>query len=250
MTRRAIFAGNWKMNTLMDEARELIQGLKEGLGDTGGREVVVFPPSIHVREVVSLCQGSPIDVGVQNIYHESSGAFTGEISPDMAKDSGCRYVLVGHSERRHVFGETDEATGKKVRAALDMGLEPMLCVGELLEEREENRTMEVIDRQVRAALEGCDASDMEKVVIAYEPVWAIGTGKVATPEIAQEVHASIRNLLADLYDSDLASGIPVLYGGSVKPDNISGLFSEEDIDGVLVGGASLKVRSFLDIIQV
>ncbi len=249
MKRREIFAGNWKMYTTLSEALDLVKGIRDGLGNIGNREIVVFPPAIHAREVVKACEGK-ISVGLQNMYYEKEGAFTGEISPLMVKDAGARYILIGHSERRHVFGENDGMINKKVKAAYEYGLEPVLCVGELLEEREAGNSEKVVEAQLRAACEGISAVQMKKMVIAYEPVWAIGTGKVATPEIADSMHKSIRKVLAALYGSDIAAIVPILYGGSVKPDNIAGLFSLEDIDGVLVGGASLKAKSFLDIIHV
>ncbi len=228
----------------------LVEGILAGLSDLKGREVVVFPPSPWVRSVADRCAETAISVGMQNMYYEKEGAFTGEVSPSMVKDAGCRYVLVGHSERRHVFGETDEEVNRKITAALAHDIEVMLCVGELLGEREKNLTDEVLARQVKAALSGVRADQMKGIVIAYEPVWAIGTGKVATPEIADRAHRVIRSLVEELYDSDTAGSLPVLYGGSVKPDNIAGLYAMEQIDGVLVGGASLKADSFLDIIRV
>ena len=250
MKRREIFAGNWKMYKTSDEARELIQGLLAGLSSLGEREVAVFPPAVYVREIVQQCKGTPIDVGVQNMYFEKEGAFTGELSPLMVKDSGCRYILIGHSERRHVFGENDEQVNKKVRSALEHGLEPVICVGELLEEREQGTTEKVLKEQVTGALSGIAREYLDSIIIAYEPVWAIGTGKVATPEMADEAHQLIRNILGGIYDKEKADSMPILYGGSVKPDNIRGLYDRENIDGVLVGGASLKAKSFLDIILV
>ena len=249
MKRRKIFAGNWKMYTTASEAAALVGEIVGGLGDVKGREVAVFPPALYVREAVRLAAGR-IDVGVQNMYFEKEGAFTGELSPAMVRDAGARYALIGHSERRHVFGEDDALIRRKVLAALEHGLDPMLCEGELLDEREAGRTEEVLERQLRMALDGVDASLMGRVVIAYEPVWAIGTGRVATPEIAGAAHAFVRSVLAGLYGAEIAGSASVLYGGSVKPDNIAGLWAVEDIDGVLVGGASLKSKSFLDIIRV
>ncbi len=250
MGRREIFSGNWKMYKTFSEAKELVEGIANGLGDIGSREVIVFPPAVYVRDIAALCSNNPIDVGIQNIYFEKEGAFTGEISPVMARDIGVRYVLIGHSERRHVFGETDEQVNKKVKATLEIGLEPVVCVGELLEEREAGKSEEVVNSQVKAAFQQVEASDTEKIVIAYEPVWAIGTGKVATPEIAETMHKSIRDTLKGIYSDKIADSMPILYGGSVKPDNIAGLSEKENIDGVLVGGASLKINSFLDIIHM
>ena len=250
MARREIFSGNWKMYKKHGEALDLVRGLLAGISGIGNREVVVFPPSPWAMAVAELCRGTKISVGMQNMYYEQEGAFTGEVSPLMVKDAGCRYVLIGHSERRHVFGETDEEVNKKVKAALKNGIEPMLCVGELLDEREKGQTESVLTRQVTKALEGVGADQMKTIVIAYEPVWAIGTGKVATPEIADEAHRHIRKVAGGLYGAAVADALPILYGGSVKPDNIAGLSAKENIDGVLVGGASLKADSFLDIIRV
>ncbi len=250
MGRREIFSGNWKMYKTFSEAKELVEGIANGLSDIGSREVVVFPPAVYIRDIVALCANNPIDVGIQNIYFEKEGAFTGEISPVMAKDIGVRYVLIGHSERRHVFGETDEEVNKKVKATLEIGLEPVVCVGELLDEREAGKSEDIVAGQIKAAFQGIEASDMEKIVVAYEPVWAIGTGKVATPEIAETMHKSIRDTLKGIFNDKISDSMPILYGGSVKPDNISGLFDMENIDGVLVGGASLKINSFLDIIHL
>lgn len=248
-TRKQIFAGNWKMYTNRSYAVNLTVEIAEGLPNAE-REIVLFPPSVYVTCVISACEGTPIKVGFQNMYYEKEGAFTGELSPMMIKDVGAEYVLLGHSERRHIFGETDDMIHKKVMAAIAHGITPMLCVGELLEEREAGKSESTVETQIVKAFEGLTAEDALKVVIAYEPVWAIGTGKVATPEIAQSMHAFIRKTLQTLYTDTVAETIPVLYGGSVKPDNIAGLYAMPDIDGVLVGGASLKVQSFLDIIQV
>ncbi|OHD63831.1 MAG: triose-phosphate isomerase [Spirochaetes bacterium RBG_13_51_14] len=250
MPRREIFAGNWKMYKTLHEALDLVKGVLAGTSDIGGREVVVFPPSPWAKPVADLCRGTKISVGAQNMYFEREGAFTGEVSPLMVRDAGCRFILVGHSERRHVFGETDDNVNKKVAAAFQNDIEPMICVGELLEERERGLTGAVLKRQVEKALDGVSGDQMKKVVIAYEPVWAIGTGKVATPEMADEAHRHIRRIVKDRYGAGTAAALPVLYGGSVKPDNIAGLYAMENIDGVLVGGASLKADSFLDIIRV
>ncbi len=249
MSRREIFAGNWKMYKTFSEAKELVEGIADGLGDIGKSEVIIFPPSVYVREITGICGNNPIDTGIQNIYYEKEGAYTGEISSIMAKDAGVRYVLIGHSERRHVFGETDDEVNKKVTAVLEAGLEPVICVGELLEEREAEKSEEVVEKQINEGFMGVESSNTSRIIVAYEPVWAIGTGKVATPEIAESMHKSIRNNLKALYNEEIAEKIPILYGGSVKPDNIAGLFAKENIDGVLVGGASLKIQSFLDIIH-
>ncbi|MBN2038637.1 MAG: triose-phosphate isomerase [Spirochaetes bacterium] len=250
MAKREIFSGNWKMYKTYDEAVELVNGIKDGMPDTGGREVIVFPPAVYLRDLVKLCKGSGIEVGIQNMYFEKEGAFTGEISPLMAKDTGVRYALIGHSERRHVFRETDGDINKKVKAAFEFGLEPVLCVGELLEEREAGNPEDVVNRQLELGLKDVSSEQMSNMIIAYEPVWAIGTGKVATPEIADTMHKTIRRKIGSLYSSETAEILPVLYGGSVKPENIADLYSRDNIDGVLVGGASLKINSFLDIIHV
>ncbi|HNU91234.1 MAG TPA: triose-phosphate isomerase [Spirochaetota bacterium] len=250
MARRTIFAGNWKMYTVRGEALALARGILEGLKSPIPHEVVLFTPAVHLFEVAALCAGGPVAVGAQNMYFEREGAFTGEISPAMVKDSGARWVLIGHSERRHVFHETDEDVNKKLRAALQAGLLPMVCVGELLDEREAEKSEDVVRVQVERAFEGLTGGEAASVVIAYEPVWAIGTGKVATPEIAQSMHGHIRAVVEKLFGGDVAGAMPILYGGSVKPDNIAGLFAMEDIDGALVGGASLKASSFLEIARV
>ncbi len=250
MGRREIFAGNWKMYKTLNEAQYLVNGIIKGLDNIGKKEVLVFPPAVYLRDIVGLCKGSKIEVGIQNMYFEKEGAFTGEISPAMAKDTGVRYALIGHSERRHVFHETDEDVNKKIIAALETGLEPVLCVGELLEQREAGNPENIVKDQVIKALKGIDAGKTGRIIIAYEPVWAIGTGKVATPEIAETMHKSIRDTVSKNYNQQIADSMPILYGGSVKPDNIADLYKMEDIDGVLVGGASLKIKSFLDIINL
>ncbi|HQO41001.1 MAG TPA: triose-phosphate isomerase [Spirochaetota bacterium] len=250
MARREIFAGNWKMYKTSAEAVKLAKELVSGLEKKPGREYVIFPPFPYIRDVSAECSGTPVKTGAQNIYHEVQGAFTGEVSPLMVKDCGCTFALIGHSERRHIFNETDADVNRKVRAALDAGLEPMVCVGELLEEREGGQTAQVLERQIREGLRGFPAADFAKITIAYEPVWAIGTGKVATPEMADDAHKIIREILKSSAGEAAAEAMPILYGGSVKPDNIEGLYKMENIDGVLVGGASLESPSFLKIINV
>jgi triosephosphate isomerase len=250
MGRREIFAGNWKMHKNLKEARELAEGIIAGIDESSTREVVIFPPAVYVKDIAALCANTPVSVGVQNMYYEEQGAFTGEISPIMVKDIGARSILIGHSERRHVFGEKNEDVNRKVRAALRFALEPFVCVGELLAEREKGRSEDVVRNQIEEAFTDIDHDDMMKVIIAYEPVWAIGTGKVATPEIAESMHRSIRDSIRGNFGDEIALSIPILYGGSVKPDNIHGLYIMDDIDGVLVGGASLTAESFLDIIRV
>jgi len=250
MKRKEIFAGNWKMFKTCSEAVNLAQELISGIKIKEGREYVVFPPFTALKVVADTCKGSALRVGAQNMYYEKEGAFTGEISPVMIKDCGAAFVLLGHSERRHIFHETDTLINKKIKAALTYGLQPMVCVGELLEERESGKTNIVLESQVKGAFEGLRTEDMKNISIAYEPVWAIGTGKVATPEIAEEAHVTIRKYISELFGENVANAFPILYGGSVKPDNIEGLYSMENIDGVLVGGASLDGASFLKIINV
>jgi triosephosphate isomerase len=240
-------AGNWKMYGTHTEAVALVAGLKAAVAGLADREVLVAPPFTALAPVAAALQGSKILLAGQNLHWEDSGAFTGEVSAPMLRDVGCTHVIIGHSERRQLFGETDEAVSKKVEAALRHGLTPIVCVGELLAEREAGRTLAVIERQVSGALKGLTPDAIGSLVVAYEPVWAIGTGKVATPEQAQEVHAAIRGMLSKI--GKAAAAARVLYGGSVKPDNVDGLMRKPDIDGALVGGASLKVESFARIVR-
>ena len=249
--RKPFVAGNWKMNTDSHSSVNLAEGVASGSMDVAGRsvDVAVIPPFVYLQMVVQALNRAAIAVGAQDIYYEQEGAFTGEISTSMLKDIGCNYALCGHSERRHVIGETDELVNKKVTAAISGGLLPIFCVGEKLEEREASQTNEVVTRQIRQGLAGLSAEKVSAVTVAYEPVWAIGTGLTATPEQAQEVHALIRKLLGEMYDGELAEEIRILYGGSVKPDNAADLMREQDIDGLLVGGASLKADVFVAIIK-
>ena len=249
--RKPFVAGNWKMNTDSHTSVELVERIASGSVETAGQSVTVAvcPPFVYLQAVAKTLKSSGIAVGAQDIYFEHKGAFTGEISASMLKDVGCLYCLCGHSERRHVIGETDELINKKVAAAITGGLLPILCVGELLQEREASQTNEVVTRQVKEGLAGLSAEKLEAVTIAYEPVWAIGTGLTATPEQAQEVHEFIRKLLGQLYDEKIAEEIRILYGGSVKPSNAAELMGQKDIDGSLVGGASLKTDDFIAIIQ-
>ena len=246
--RRLLIAGNWKMNKTVPEAIELVRELKERLKGVEDRDVLVCPPFTALYPVGRELEGSSILMGAQNMFYEEKGAFTGEISPVMLKDVGCSYVILGHSERRHIFGESDELINRKVISAVNHDLIPILCVGETLQEREEGRTQEVVERQVREGLKGLKPEN--EFVIAYEPVWAIGTGRSATPEMAQEVHAFIREILTELFGKEKAEGVRILYGGSVKPENAKGLLEMPDIDGALVGGASLKAESFSAIVKV
>jgi triosephosphate isomerase len=245
-----IIAGNWKMNKDLNETSELINGLKSKLAALPqGVKAIVCPPFTSLALAKKLLEGSAIELGAQNMYHEDEGAFTGEISPGMLKSVGCKYVILGHSERRQYFGETDASINTKVKKALASGLVPIICVGETLQEREKNITNQVITDQVKGCLKDISASDIEKSIIAYEPVWAIGTGKVATPQQAQEVHELIRKLIAQLYSKQTADKVVIQYGGSVKPDNAKELLHQPDIDGALVGGACLKADSFAAIIK-
>jgi triosephosphate isomerase len=249
--RKPFVAGNWKMNTDSQTSVELAERIASGSVETAGQSitVAVCPPFVYLQTVARALSSSNIAVGAQDMYFEPKGAFTGEISASMLKDVGCSYCLCGHSERRHVIGESDELINKKVAAAIGGGLLPILCVGELLEEREASQTNDVVTRHVKEGLAGLSAEKLEAVTIAYEPVWAIGTGLTATPDQAQEVHDFIRKLLGQMYDEKTAEGIRILYGGSVKPNNAAELMGQKDIDGVLVGGASLKANDFLAIIK-
>ena len=248
--RKSFVAGNWKMNTDVHSSVKLAQGVVSGCKDVAGSvDVAVCPPFVYLQQVGKALQSSHIALGSQDVYFEQKGAFTGEISSAMLKDVGCAYAICGHSERRHVIGETDELINKKVHAAILGGLLPILCVGELIEERKANKTAEVVTRQMKKGLAGLTPEKMSAVTIAYEPVWAIGTGLTATPQQAQEVHAMIRKLVAQMYDRKIADAIRIQYGGSVKPDNAGELMSQEDLDGLLVGGASLKAEDFVAIVK-
>jgi triosephosphate isomerase len=248
--RKSFVAGNWKMNTDVHSSVKLAQGVVSGCKDVVGKvDVAVCPPFVYLQQVGAALQSSHIALGSQDVYFEQKGAFTGEISSAMLKDVGCAYAICGHSERRHVIGETDELINKKVHAAILGGLLPILCVGELIEERKANKTAEVVTRQMKKGLAGLTPEKMSAVTIAYEPVWAIGTGLTATPQQAQEVHAMIRKLLAEMYDRKIAGEIRIQYGGSAKPDNAGELMQEEDVDGLLVGGASLKADDFVAIVK-
>jgi len=249
--RKPFVAGNWKMNTDTSSSVELAKGIASGATETASAKatVAVFPPFIYLQSVIKALGTSSVGVGAQDVYFEPDGAFTGEISTSMLKDIGCTYCLCGHSERRHVIGENDELINKKLAAAITSGLLPILCVGELLAEWEASKTNDVVTRQLENGLAGLSEEKVSAVTIAYEPVWAIGTGLTATPQQAQEVHHFIRKLLAKMYSGELAEGIRIQYGGSVKPDNAAELMAQPDIDGLLVGGASLKAESFLAIIQ-
>jgi triosephosphate isomerase len=246
--RRPLIAGNWKMNLGHRDAVRLAEGLMAGIDVPPDRDCAVFPPFTSLVAVAEKLRDHPIQVGAQNCWHEPDGAYTGEISCNLIREAGGTMVIVGHSERRHVMGETDDLVNKKVRAALRERLKPILCVGETLAERESGRTFEVVSRQLRDGLKGVDAGQMRDVIVAYEPVWAIGTGRTATPEIAQEVHARLRADLKGLHGAAVANDTLILYGGSVKPSNVDGLMAMPDVDGALVGGASLDEADFHRII--
>ncbi len=247
MSRRILIAGNWKMNKTSAEGAALVKEIAAGLPAGNLPEILVCPPYLTIPAVVEAAKGSALEVGAENVHWAASGAYTGEVSTAMLLDAGVTHVIVGHSERRQYFGETDETVNQRAKAAVEAGLVAVICVGETLAEREAGETAAVIDRQTRKALEGI--SDLAKVVIAYEPVWAIGTGKTATPDMAQEVHAQIRAILADLYGADAAETVRILYGGSMKPANAAGLLAQPDIDGGLIGGAALKAADFMALIQ-
>lgn len=247
--RRPIIAGNWKMHKTIVEAIDLVNRLKRELYALTDLDIVVCPPFTSLSDLDEILEGSNLALGAQDIYWETSGAYTGEVSAAMLKDAGCEYVICGHSERRNLFFETSEQVNKKARTALAHGLSPIVCVGENLKQREEGRTFEVVREQLIESLKDLTEVEMLKVVLAYEPVWAIGTGKTATPQQAQEAQSFIRNKLSELYNEGLAQSIRIQYGGSVRPDNIADLMSQEDMDGALVGGASLDAGSFIEIVK-
>jgi triosephosphate isomerase len=252
--RRKFIAGNWKMN--LDRAKAAALAREVGQGAASMEAVVarhvnvaIFPPFVYLCEAAAALEGSPVGLGAQTMCHEPAGAFTGEISAAMLKDVGCQYVIVGHSERRHIVGETDEDVNRKLLAALAAGLTAIVCVGELLAEREAGQTASVIQRQFEGSLAGLSAEQAAQMVIAYEPVWAIGTGKVATPQQAEEVHLDLRKLLASHYNTEVAATVRIQYGGSVNPKNAADLLAQPNVDGALVGGACLKAADFLAIVR-
>lgn len=257
MARQKFVCGNWKMHKTVAEAVALVKELRAGLGDpstgsgqgpAGRVQVAVAPPFTALHAVAGALAGSSLELAAQNVHFEPQGAFTGEVSAPMLAEVGCRHGIVGHSERRQFFGETDESVRKKVGALLAAGVAPIVCVGELLAERESGRTLDVVGRQVRGALAGLPADSIARLTLAYEPVWAIGTGKTATTAQAQEVHAAIRGILRELAGA-VAERVRIQYGGSVKPDNAAELMSQPDVDGALVGGASLKAQDFIAIVK-
>jgi triosephosphate isomerase len=247
--RLPFIAGNWKMNKTVGEALDLVRELKNAISGIKGVEIAVAPPFTALDAVRKELEGFSIRLAAQNLYWEEKGAFTGEVSPLMLKEVGCHYVILGHSERRQFFGETDETVNRRIKAAITQGLKVIFCIGETLKEREEGKTFSVIERQVEGGLKGLGHKEMKSMVIAYEPIWAIGTGKTATPEQAEEVHRFIRKKLEKLCSREISEEIRIQYGGSVTPENIQGLMNQSNIDGALVGGASLKAESFSKIVR-
>lgn len=247
--RRPIIAGNWKMYKTIADALELANGLKRELYAIEGVDIVIAPGFTLLDEISDVIAGSNINLGAQNAHWEAEGAFTGEASVAQLKELDVKYIIIGHSERRQFFGETNEGVNKRIKAVLSGGLIPIMCVGENLSQREKGNTFSVVQDHLRGGLEGIEKEEAKDIIFAYEPVWAIGTGKTATPAEAQEVHGFIRKKLAEIYDNDTAQSMRIQYGGSVKPDNIEDLIKQEDIDGALVGGASLKVDSFSEIVK-
>jgi triosephosphate isomerase len=247
--RRALIIGNWKMHKTVAEAVEFARELSGGFTAMADREVAIAPPFTALQALHAVLKDTPIALCAQDVHWEREGAFTGEVSAPMLLDAGCRYVLIGHSERRRWFGETNEDVSRKAKAALGAGLFPVVCVGETLDEREADQTFSIIRRQLKEGLNNIPADDIRRAIVAYEPVWAIGTGKTAALDQAEEIHDFIRQFLARIYGTDIAAGICILYGGSVNPDNAGSLVAQKDIDGLLVGGASLDAGSFRKIIH-
>ncbi len=247
--RRPFIAGNWKLNKSIDAASALAQKIVEGVTPDMEVDVTIAPPFTALAAVREVIESSPIALAAQNCYPEARGAFTGEVSPLLLRDAGCQYVIVGHSERRHLLNESNDFINRKVRAVIGSDLHVILCVGETLEERENGKTFNVLSKQLKECFLGVPASVSQQITVAYEPVWAIGTGKTATPDQAQEVHCFLRDMLDRNFGGEASKIIPILYGGSVKPDNIAALLAEPDIDGALVGGASLKAEDFLALIR-
>ncbi len=247
--RKPFIAGNWKMNTNSATAVALAAGVVNELQDVDTVDVALCPPYVYLQSVAAALSASNVALGAQDVYFEGNGAFTGEISCEMLKDCSCTYVILGHSERRHVLGESDELINRKLKAAIAGGLMPIFCVGELLEQRDAGKTMDVVEQQIRKGLDGLCDERIQAVTIAYEPVWAIGTGRTATPDQAQEVHAMIRQLVATICDPSVAEAMRIQYGGSAKPSNTAELMAQPDVDGLLVGGASLKAEDFSKMIK-
>jgi triosephosphate isomerase len=247
--RRPLIAGNWKMYKTSTEAVDFVRQFAPGVAGVADRDIMIAPAFTALEATAAALKGTPVGLGAQDLFWETEGAYTGQVSPRMLASCGCRYVIIGHSERRQYFGETDANVHRKIQAALQAGLIPVMCVGETEKEREAGQTFSILDRQVNNGLKNFVAADLGSLVIAYEPVWAIGTGKTATADQAQEAHRFIRSLVAKLLGAELAAALRILYGGSVKPDNISELMAMPDIDGALVGGASLKPDSFIQIVK-
>ena len=249
MSRKTIVAGNWKMNTTLEEAKALATSIVAAVKDVKDVEVVVCPPYINIAPVAEIVKGTNVKIGAQDLYFEEKGAYTSKVSADMLLSHGVEYVILGHSEPRQYFGETDATVNKKTVVALAKGLTPIVCVGETLEEREADKVKEVLSTQTKGAYAGVSADDAKKTVIAYEPVWAIGTGKTATPEMADDAHKIIRDILTDMYNTEVAESITIQYGGSMKPGNAKELLSQPNIDGGLIGGAALDAESFFGIVS-
>ncbi|WP_175073711.1 triose-phosphate isomerase [Terribacillus sp. AE2B 122] len=247
--RKNVIAGNWKMNKTISEAKEFIEATKAKIPSSDKAEAIVCAPALYLTELVKLTEGTDLKIAAQTMHYEESGAFTGEISPIALKSIGVEYAVIGHSERREYYNETDESVNKKTHAALQHGITPIVCIGETLEEREADKTNEVVGGQVEKALEGLSAEQVSTVILAYEPVWAIGTGKTATAQQANEVCTFIRNVVKEKVSAEAADAVRIQYGGSVKPANVDELLSESDIDGALVGGASLEADSFLALVE-
>jgi triosephosphate isomerase (TIM) len=247
--RKPVIAGNWKMYKTQQEARDFFAAFKPLVVGANHCEIVVAPPFTSIAACVQAARGSAIGIAGQDVYWANEGAFTGEVSPRMLVEAGCRGVIIAHSERRQFFGETDESANRKVKAALAAGLTPILCVGETLAEREAGNTQRVLERQFRGSLAALTGADFSRIIMAYEPVWAIGTGRTATPEIAAEAHKFLRDLAAAVFNAENAASLRILYGGSVKPENVKGLMAQADIDGALVGGASLDAKNFAAIVN-
>jgi len=247
--KKPFIAGNWKLHKTISEAVELTKKINQAVGKEKNAKIAVIPPFTALSEVKKELSKSQVQTGAQDVFWEESGAYTGEVSSSMLKEAGCDFVVVGHSERRQYFGDTDERVNKKIKAALDAGLTPIMCVGETLQERENNNTFDKIKKQINQGLKSLDPEQTKNVIIAYEPIWAIGTGRTATPEQAEEVHAFIRNQLTEMVGKETSSYAIILYGGSVKPKNAFSLIKENNINGALIGGASLKADSFVDVIK-
>jgi triosephosphate isomerase len=249
MTRKFLIAGNWKMNKTSSEAVDLIEEIKSSVGDQSSVQVCVCPSFTSLAKASELVEQSQVLLGAQDMNASPSGAYTGEVSAEMLRDLYVNFVILGHSERRQYFGETNQDINRKILAAVENNLKPIYCIGETLEERESGQTLDVVRKQVREGLENFPTQSIDNLVLAYEPIWAIGTGKTATDEMAQEVHCDIRNVLTEMFGEAASSGIRILYGGSMKPENASGLLAQEDVDGGLIGGASLTARSFVGIVE-